>query len=186
MSPTTFFDDLLDVAQAAGAVANYCDHAEHNEVVDASWVLDSGQTLRDVARRVAEREGLDLRELYARRLEEIEKRGVRGVAEPFDGGAAARQANSWAELQRVQVEHDRAYHPDVVGLHKAEQLRHYALHLAKLSAALSEVIRHPERRDDFLRHRLPDLLLFGMKLPTVMGRPLADSALPTASLAAVA
>ena len=48
------------------------------------------------------------------------------------GHKAIYTANSWRALQLVQAEHDRHYHPDVCGLTKGEQLRHYALHLAKI------------------------------------------------------
>jgi len=172
---TSFQDDLVDVAQAAAAIANYCDHAEHNEFVDASWVLDAGATLRAVARRIATREGIDLRAAYAKRLEMIEARSVQSVASDFAGGDAARAAQSWLDLQAVQARHDSVYHPDVVGLHKAEQLRHYALHIAKLAGAIAEVSVDPSKVEDFLKRRLPDMLLFGLKMPTVMGHRLPDT-----------
>ncbi len=168
-------EDLVDVARAAAAVANYCDHAEHNEFVDAAWVLDAGATVRTVARRIAEREDIDLREAYARRLDGIEGRNVQRVANDFAGGDAARAATTWLDLQAVQAKHDSVFHPDVVGLHKAEQLRHYALHLAKLTGAIAEVSVDASDREDFLARRLPDLLLFGLKLPTVMGHRLTDT-----------
>ena len=168
-------DDLVDVARAAAAVANYCDHAEHNEFVDAAWVLDAGTTIRAIARRIADREGIDLREAYARRLDRIEGRNVQRVANDFAGGAAVRAAATWLDLQAVQAKHDNLFHPDVVGLHKAEQLRHYALHLAKLTGALAEMLAGSSDREDFLARRLPDLLLFGLKLPTVMGHRLPET-----------
>jgi hypothetical protein len=178
MTTTPLIRNLIAVARAAGAVANYCDHAEHNEIVEAAWVLEAGRTLREVAQDIAKREGVDIFAAYSRRLGQVEARAVGGVQEAFDGARAAAQAATWEELQQVQLLHDRTYHLDVVGLHKAEQLRHYALHLAKLTAALADVVEEPDRGDDFLRRRLPDLLLFGLKLPTVMGRTLPNAALP--------
>jgi hypothetical protein len=181
MQPTPLIENLVAVAKAAAAVANYCDHAEHNETVDAAWVLEAGRTLRQVAQQIAAREEIDLFAAYSRRLGQVEARAVGGVQEAFDGERAAAQALTWEQLQHVQLLHDRTYHLDVVGLHKAEQLRHYALHLAKLSGALADVVADPGSSDDFLRRRLPDLLLFGLKLPTVMGRPLPDAVLPRQS-----
>ncbi len=171
----TYRDDLAVLAKATGQVANYCDHADHNEALDASWVLGAAEAVRNVAQRIAAGEGIDLVEAYADRLDEIEARNVQGPFDSFDGPAEARHALSWRELQRVQAEHDRLYHPDVVGLHKSDQLQHYTLHLAKLVGALAEQPSSGDRHVDFVTHRLPDMLLFGIKLSTVMGQKLPDT-----------
>ena len=72
----------------------------------------------------------------------------------------------------MQWEHDRNYHPDVLGLSRYEQLRHYAFHLAKLAGAAAAAASGDE--SDFLARRLPDLLLFGLKLATLTNEPLPD------------
>lgn len=171
----TYTDDLRDLAVAAGYVANYCDHADHNEVVDAAWVIGAAETLRVIASRISAREGVDLFGLYADRLAAIEARNVGSSSGEFDGGAAARASSTWRELQLVQLEHDRTYHPDVLGLHKSEQLNHYSLHLSKLVAALAREPSEREEHADFLARRLPDMLLFGIKLTTVMGKKLPET-----------
>lgn len=171
----TYREDLRDLAVAAGHVANYCDHADHNEAVDAAWVLGAAETLRVVALRIAARERLDLLVLYADRLEAIERRNVGSAPGGYDGRAAANAASTWRDLQVVQLEHDRHYHPDVLGLHKSEQLRHYALHLAKLVAAVAGEPSDADTHADFLARRLPDILLFGIKLTTVMGQRLPET-----------
>jgi hypothetical protein len=171
---TAYQEDLRDVAVAAGQVANYCDHGDHNEPVDSSWVLGAAETLRTVAVRVAARERRDIFELYAQRLAAVEARNV-AAGEGYDGAAAAEGAATWRELQLVQLEHDRHYHPDVLGLHKSEQLHHYALHLTKLVAALADEPSPPAQHDDFIARRLPDMLLFGIKLATVMNSKLPDN-----------
>jgi hypothetical protein len=171
----TYRADLRELAIAAGQVANYCDHADHNEAVDAAWVLGAAETLRVIAQRIAEREGVDLVALYADRLEAIEARNVATGSREFDGAAAVRASLTWRELQLVQLEHDRRYHPDVLGLHKSEQLVHYSLHLAKLVAALAREPSGPDEHADFLARRLPDMLLFGIKLTTVMGHKLPET-----------
>lgn len=172
---TTYRDDLTAIAKATGQVANYCDHADHNEPVDASWVLGAAESVRNVALRIGAREGIDIVEAYANRLDEIEARNVQGPFTAFDGPAEARQARSWRDLQRVHAEHDQLYHPDVVGLHKSDQLQHYVLHLAKLVGALAEQPSSGDRHVDFVTRRLPDMLIFGIKLSTVMGQKLPDT-----------
>ena len=164
----------LSAAPFAAAVANYCDHVEHNEPADTAWVVGAGERLGVLALEFAEASGRDLVQLYAARLASIEARNV--LAEPgsFDGSKAALAASTWRELQLVQVAHDRAYHPDVVGLSRSEQLRHYAFHLAKIVGAFAEA----RDEDEVINRRLPDALLFAIKLRTVMGSRLPDDPLP--------
>jgi hypothetical protein len=164
----------LALAPPTAAVANYCDHVEHNEAADGSWVAEAAEALQTHALQLAGEAELDLVDLYAARLMTIEGRNVLSHNESFDGHEAALAAETWRELQLVQVDHDRHYHADVVGLSKAEQLRHYALHLAKIVGAFAEAADE----QDLLVRRLPDTLLFALKLRTVMGKRLADDALP--------
>jgi hypothetical protein len=167
-------DFALRLAPVAAGVANFCDHVEHNEVADRAWVIDAGAYLRMLACDQALAAGFSPIQLYAERLGDIEARNV--VAHPggYDGHRAALEAASWRELQLVQVEHDRHYHPDVLGLAKDLQLRHYALHLTKIVGAFAE----PRDDHELLHRRLPDALLFAIKLSTVMGVRLADNPLP--------
>jgi hypothetical protein len=168
----------LAAAPAAAAVANYCDHAEHNERVEAGWVLGAAEAFMQLALEMAAVEGVDVFVLYQARLEAIEARNVVRHDGGFNGGAAAGAASTWRELQVVQMDHDRFYHPDVVGLSRASQLRHYAFHLSKIVGALAERAAGATDRDDIIERRLPDMLLFGLKLHTVMGVTLSDDRLP--------
>lgn len=169
-------DDLvnaaLDLATASAAVSNYCDHVEHNERTETEDVREAGAVLRDTAVRLSRIGGLDPVELYARRLAIIEARHVLRTEDSFDGEAAAREVGDWRALQLVQAGHDRAYHADVVGLTKCDQLRHYALHVAKLAGATAQVARGELDRVDWLQRRVPDMLLFGLKLATVTSEAL--------------
>lgn len=165
------------MALAAASVANYCDHVEHNEAVELAWVTDSARTLRKVACEVAAAEGVDLRILYSERLRAIEARNPISSTDSLDGGKAAEAATTWRALQMAQVAHDRFYHSDVIGLSKADQLRHYALHVAKLAGAYAEIAIGELGIDDFRARRLPDTLLFGLKLATVTGKRLPETAL---------
>ncbi len=170
----------LDLAQAAAAAANFCDHAEHNEVADPAWVTGAALTLREMACAIAAHEHDDLRGRYAARLRQIERRNPLWRAGDVDGGALVEQAATWRDLQLAQAEHDRRYHPDVVGLAKLDQLRHYVLHVAKLAGAVAAVVHSGAEHADFCARRLPDLLLFGLKLSTVTGEILAEDVLPAA------
>jgi hypothetical protein len=171
-----YVEDLRACAAAAAQVANYCDHADHNEPADATWVIGAAQTFRSVALRIAAREGVDLLELYGRRLRAIELRSVAAASrDAFDAEVAVGRAVSWRDLQRAQLEHDRQYHPDVLGLHKSEQLRHYALHLGKLVGALAKQPAHGAAHEDFVDRRLPDMAIFGVKLVTVMNEQMSDA-----------
>lgn len=174
MSTRAFQDLALRLAAPAADVANYCDHVDHNEVTDRAWVAEAGHTLIREACAFADGQGLWIVELYAERLGAIEARNVLAHPGAYDGHSTVLGARSWRDLQLIQVEHDRYYHPDVAGLSKAGQLQHYALHLAKLVGAFAVAAD----ADDLLQRRLPDVLLFGIKLLTVMGVRLADEALP--------
>jgi hypothetical protein len=166
-----------EMVVAAAAVANYCDHVEHNEVVELVWVTDSAKTLRKVACEAAAAEGVDLQMRYAERLRAIEARNPISNPDTPDGGEAAEVATNWRALQLAQVAHDRYYHSDVIGLSKADQLRHYALHCAKLAGAYAELAADELGVEDFRARRLPDTLLFGLKLATVTGKRLPETAL---------
>jgi hypothetical protein len=170
---------LIDVARASAAVANYCDHAEHNEPAERAWVTDAAMTLRGTAVEIAANENRDLRALYAARLSQIEQRNPLWSPDQLDGAALVSSADSWRALQLAQVEHDRSYHPEIIGLSKADQLRHCALHLAKLTGALAEIAIDATDRNDFIDRRVPDLLLFGLKLSTLSGQKLGPEELPT-------
>jgi hypothetical protein len=173
-SPDPFRRAALELAPAAALVANYCDHAEHVEEVDAAWIAEASDTLRKVALSLSAELGVSLIDAYTARLQAIEARNVLSFDGSPDGSVAALQAKSWRDLQIVQAAHDRYYHPDVLGLAKSDQLRHYAFHLAKLVAAFAASDDIEELRD----RRLPDALLFSIKLKTVIGQRLAEEPLP--------
>lgn len=168
----------LDIAITAARLANYCDHVEHGEPADPAWVRASGAELRELAARLGSGEFM---ERYARRLEQIEAANpLRGPKSP-NGATLAREAVSWRALQLVQVAHDRAYHPDVLGLSRYEQLRHYAFHLSKLAGAFARAARGAAEPEEIMGRRWPDVLLFGLKLATVAGESLGDEPLPAAA-----
>ena len=168
----------LILARIAADVANYCDHVEHNEEVSRGWVLGAASDLRQLAIRVASAESVDLLASYGSRLLAIEVRNVMNSADSFDGRVAVQQAHTWRDLQLVQIQHDRFFHPDVLGLHKLDQLRHYSLHLSKLAGAFARWAMDEKVDDEIANRRLPDMLLFGIKLSSVMGEKLPEDHLP--------
>jgi hypothetical protein len=171
-------DAALSLAAIAATIANVCDHAEHNEATDMDGVRHAARELRALAVALADDAGCDPVGLYAERLQAIEERNVLRHELTFDGKAAVVRAQTWRDLQLAQIEHDRAYHPDVFGLKKADQLCHYALHLAKLAGAASNAAKGLIDQEDFLSRRVADALLFGIKLSTVSADRLSDDRVP--------
>lgn len=159
---------LRTVASVAADIATYCDHAEHVEPADAGIIGNAALRLCEAAISLAEAGRADLIDRYAIRMAEIEARSP--LPEPQEGANRIRASSTWRDLQAAQAEHDRAFHPDVLGLARADQLRHYALHLAKFPAAILEA-----DSADFAERRLPDMLLFAIKLWTLSGAGLPES-----------
>jgi hypothetical protein len=167
-------DALRTVVRAGGWLATYCDRVEHNEPAALDTVRAAGEALRAAAAQLAAAIGVSLVEAYSERLRGIERNHLlRGVAAPQPAQSLT-PFSTLRELQAVQVEHDRYYHPDVFGMPKVEQLRHYALHVVKLAALLADSAEDASEWPDFERRRLPDLLLFGLKISTVANEPLTD------------
>ena len=173
-----YTDAALRLAVISADVNNYVDHVEHNEVIDRDWVLGSAAKLRELALELAAHEGLNPVAVYSQRLEAIQQRNV--LNNPFLARSAAHAAfaaKTWRDLQITQAEHDRVYHPDVFGLTKNDQLRHYAFHVAKLAGLLAQRARTDDGGELTVR-RIADLMLFGVKLATVMGVKLDPQPLP--------
>lgn len=168
-----FHNFALGLAQPAALVANFCDHIEHNEFADREWVLKAGSDMRDLAVKQAKNIKLSIFTLYANRLDMIESANALFNPCLYNGKHSAMRALTWRELQCVQIDHDRYFHPDVLGMSKYDQLRHFSFHLSKLvSAFASSTDEH-----ELINKRLPDTLLFGMKLSTVMGQRLPEEPL---------
>lgn len=168
----------LRLGVAAADVANYLDHSEHVETCTPGVVRQAGEELRVVGIELSWAADADAFDLYASRLSMIESRNVLSHETSFDGSMQARRAETWRDLQLVQIEHDRFYHPDVIGLAKWQQLNHYLLHMVKLIGATAAVAREDGPSDEWLQRRVPDILLFGIKLATVSGERLPDMPLP--------
>ncbi len=90
------------------------------------------------------------------------------------GADALAKAHSWDEVQIAQVEHDRRFHPDVFGLSKVDQLRHYTFHVTKLAGLLLDAV-DLGAWDSFRDERLADIAVFGVKLATVCNERLPST-----------
>lgn len=181
MYPNLKLENAYVLVRVAGSIAVHCDRSEHNEDVLKDTLRTQGSLLRDLAVGLAVDNNLDLVELYASRLEGLEARHPMGDSGLFDGGGAARVIESWSDAQQVQYKHDIYYHPDVSGMPKFNQVRHYAFHVSKLAMLTLEAALENEHstddhiRADFWTLRLADILIFGIKLATVTGERLSTS-----------
>jgi hypothetical protein len=167
----------LELAVCAGELGGSCVRAERAEPIERERIVAVGSRLRRLAGDLAADAGLEIFEAYARRLAAIERRRGTGAAYSFDGAAAARAARTWRELQLVQLKHDVAYHLNVVGRAPTNQLRHYAFYLAQLAAAFAHAARGEDGEAEVAERCLSDVLLFGLKLATVMGERLPEDPL---------
>jgi hypothetical protein len=170
-STQLFTDHMHALVRAGGMVGKYCDRAEHAEGPVAVFV-EVGELLRAQAVRMAAELRLDLRDLYAVRLHHVEVRNPAYAPDEFDGAAAARAAVTWRDWQLAQLRHDRIYHPEVSGLSKYDQVRHFAFHLQYLTWLADEACASPALRNAYVADRVPDVLLFGLKFATIAGQHL--------------
>ena len=174
MSDEQLLLDLAELSRINGIVATYCDRTAHNEPVDSGDLRGAGRRLRRLALLMAETAGLSLRDRYADRLAQVEAASVYETLVPSPS-VEIREARSWRDLQVAQLRHDHRFHPDVYGMPRSEQLVHISLHLAKLVGALgAQYQSFGSEGEDFYRRRLPDMLLFGIKLSTVAGERMDD------------
>lgn len=167
-SPNAFERFALNLAPPTAAIANYCDHVEHAEIAEQEHVAAAANEILLLAVKFATAHDVDPLALYAERMKVIESRSVLHWEGASDGYAAVRSARTWRDLQIAQAQHDSFYHPDVIGLAKSEQLRHYTLHLAKIVGAFAA----PTPAHDLVARRLPDTLLFAVKIHTTLGKAL--------------
>ncbi len=164
---------LRDLAIAAADLALYCDRTEHAEPAPTALIGRAAATLRECASLCADALEVDLVDAYAARLGEVEARGAHHLVADYDGAAAARVAATWCDLHAVQARHDRAYHPDVVGMSRADQTRHCALHAAKLAGCVARALDDDAARHELRDKRVADMLIFGLKLADIAREVLA-------------
>ena len=170
---------VLDLVRAAAACASFCEHTEHNEPASISHVIAAGQTMCRVAAQLAEQSQLSLRQIYEDRIRDVEAGSLLAYSTDdstslFVGADALSAAQHWGEVQAAQVVHDRHFHPDVVGMSKMDQLRHYTFHVTKLAGLLAEAFEY-EKWDEFRDRRLADVAVFGVKLATVCNERLPSA-----------
>ena len=175
--PSPIDRELLEASQraltkAAARLAGFCEHVEHNEPNSVSEAAHAGERLREIAAELSARSGLSLAEMYAARIRAVEQGSLLRHLSLFDTGAglvgadALDMAKTWDEVQVCQVIHDRQFHPDVFGLPKVEQIRHYTFHVTKLAGLFVEAIDNDDW-ESFQSERLADVAIFGVKIATV-------------------
>lgn len=159
------------VTRAAAALAAFCEHSEHNEPSNVHDVALAADSLRSVANQLAHATGYTLHDLYADRIRSIEEASLLSRAtvdgnHSTIGADAVAKSSTWDDVQLAQIIHDRQFHPDVFGLSKIDQLRHYAFHVTKLAGLLLDAI-DLDQWPAFADERLADLAIFGVKIATV-------------------
>lgn len=171
-------DQQRSLIRVAAALAAYCEHVEHNEPHQVADAASAGGQLRRIASNLAHAAGVSLLGSYRARIEEIEAASVHsttaidGIVD-LAGADALRHATTWRQVQVAQLIHDRRFHPDVFGLSKLDQLRHYTLHVTKLAGLLVDA-DDDASWSTFVQRRLPDLAVFGVKLATACNHVLID------------
>ena len=160
------------LTKAAAQLASFCEHIEHNESTSVGEAVQAGDCLRKIAADLAARSGLSLAAAYAARIRAVEERSLLRHLSLFDRAVelpsadALDTAKTWDEIQICQVMHDRQFHPDVFGLPKMEQIRHYTFHVTKLAGLLVDAIDNDDW-NTFEQERLADIAIFGVKIATV-------------------
>ena len=167
---------LLSLLQAAGHLSHICDHREHGESSPYA-IADISHNLRQTAVMMAADAGQPLTNTYAARIRAFEKKSPRRFVSPGEiklaGTKLLDRATTWRQLQLGQSAHDEQFHPDVQRLPPENRMHHYAFHLAKLPWQLAEALEQ-NRLDDFYRHRLADVAIFGVILATAIDLKLPD------------
>ncbi len=84
------------------------------------------------------------------------------------------------KLQRMQEEHDRKFHQDVMAWDKTKQIEHCAFHLTKLAGLFStycEKTHHGEAYDvdRLVSDRISDILIFALKFANLWNIDLEKS-----------
>lgn len=169
----------FDLIQAASDCASFCEHIEHNEPTTTVPVVAAGRVMRRIAAELATQSGLSLRQAYEARIRQVEATSLLACADDAStaklvGADALSNAKCWDEVQLAQVAHDRHFHPDVFGLSKVDQLRHYTFHVTKLAGLLTSAIDQGSW-EAFRDERLADIAVFGVKLATVCNERLPSA-----------
>ena len=169
------------LAHAAANLASFCEHVEHNEPIQVADATDASASLRCIALDLCITSGISLVEAYATRIREIEETSLlqyslfSNGASRLSGADVLDSATTWKQIQVGQLIHDRQFHPDVFGLAKLDQIRHYTFHVTKLVGLFLSCIEK-DTWVSFQNDRLADIAIFGVKLATVCNVELPNTA----------
>lgn len=161
---------LRRLIYASGQLADACEHIEHLEQPHYR-VASVSRCLIEISVAMAADLNRDLRQAYIDRIFAVESDSYHRLEADsrinLAGYDKLVEAQTWRQIQIGQIYHDRRFHPDVFGLSRREQLRHYSFHVSKLPWRLAEAI-DANRPDDFYDVRLADVALFGVKLASLI------------------
>jgi len=167
--------NLNALVSALGLIADYCDRIDHNEATDVTQVQRAAEEIRALGAIQATLRRATLGSVWADRIEEFEAaHPALGVS---DVPSQIRRAATWHELQAAQYEHDRIYHPDILGLPKREQLLHSLIHLVKSAADLAREDTAGRSVTGLKAQRRGiDCVIFSVKIATLCGQRLPGTA----------
>ncbi len=160
------------LTRAAADLASFCEHVEHNEPNSIESAVSAGDHLREIASQLSYRFEVSLAAIYAARLRDVEEKSLLRYDPAAEGDIslagtdALMHVGTWKELQIGQIMHDRQFHPDVFGMSKVDQIRHYTFHVTKLAGLMVDAIEK-EDWEAFRKERLADIAIFGVKIATV-------------------
>ena len=160
------------LTRAAADLAGFCEHIEHNESNSIGIAARAGDQLREIAANLSARSGISLTSAYAARIRAVEEKSLLRHVSLFEsavtlpGAEVLASAQTWDEVQIGQLIHDRQFHPDVFGLSKLEQIRHYTFHVTKLAGMFVDALDN-NAWPIFQKERLADIAVFGVKIATV-------------------
>jgi hypothetical protein len=159
-----------DIVRVAAALASFCEHVEHNEPILSQLPNDAARRLRVIASKLAFEAQLELASVYLARIRSVEEASlysgrIGSNDVELSGADSMMSAHTWQDFQLGQIVHDRQFHPDVFGLSKIDQLRHYTFHVMKLAGLLVDAIDSNDW-PSFGPKRLADIAIFGVKIAT--------------------
>lgn len=184
MAPASLERNFRLLTHAAAQLASFCEHVEHNEPHLVTDAVDASDSLRSIALDLCTTTGTSLTEAYATRIRNIEKKSLlqyslfNNGASQLSGADVLDSATTWRQIQVGQLIHDRQFHPDVFGLAKLDQIRHYTFHITKLAGLLLGCIEEGSWVH-FQNERLADIAIFGVKIATVCNVELPNTTVDT-------
>lgn len=162
---------------AAATLSKHCEHVEHCESNSVNDINLVSEKLLQIALSIAIENKINLAEVYLKKLQTVEaKKHLQKTLLNEDPSLQAGPLTkdiTWQKIQINQLIYDRQSEPNMLGIPKYEQVRHYALQITKLASLLFEATENNQLKD-FCDKHLADIAIIGVKLATLRGIKLPD------------